>query len=160
MGEADYYLKAVFPSNESLATALPEIKKFLLEGIAAHEWWQEHRDLEFKGARRTFWNHFRAWYPRVYEYLQGSGHADGDCNNELAGVLKFGTVDNLNEFFQKHYPDDKPYVTTVHWFLYEANVWHLATWDFFCNHLKRKFGATCARWISSEDIEPYSFCSC
>lgn len=167
MGSARYYLKAEFPGIDTFARAIPEIRAFLMESVDAYDWWQEHRDLEYDGKRDEFRTAFKAEFPSVYDYLQLAGHADGDCNNDLSGLLDFGGADDIAMYFDDL--DIPPPCITVSVgtntlivkpkpveFLYDAEVWHGSNWDYFCTYLMKKFGATRANWISEEDVNPYN----
>ena len=156
MGNATYYLKAKFPSMESLSTALPEIIAFILEGIKAEKWWEEHRTLESKGDRELFWLQFRPQFPTVYHYLQYAGFADGDCNSALSNIINFGNDETVaTDFFDDLYPNNSVACFNKPLFMYNAYVWHLAVWDYFCDYLELKFGAISAEYLSDEDIDPY-----
>lgn len=150
MGSAIYSMEVRFPSPETLNAALPGIKAFIREGVQAQDWWQKNRDHERDGFRGEFWNRFKTNFPQIYLYLRGSGHADGDCNNALAGVLNFGFASDVEDYFDLYYPDDEEPDESTSVFAYEMEVWHFANWDYFGNHLKRQFGAVSFIWVSDE----------
>ncbi len=152
MGSATYYLKAKFRSHEDLKAVFPDIKQFLIEGARAEDWWQQHRSMENRGTRKEFWDQFKVEFPRIYEFLQHTGHADGDCNNDLANVMNFGSDWGIDQSFGNWYPDGVPEQNE---FRYEAYVWHFADWDHLCNYLKHKFGAYDAAYVSDEYFDPY-----
>lgn len=100
MGSATYYLKAKFRSHEDLKAVFPDIKQFLIEGARAEDWWRQHRSMENRGTRKEFWDQFKIEFPRIYEFLQYTGHADGDCNNDLANVMNFGSDWGIDQSFE------------------------------------------------------------
>lgn len=151
MGSAIYSMEVRFPSPGALKAALPGIRAFIREGAKAEAWWHNNRTCEKSGHRGEFWERFKNLFPNIYTYLQGSGHADGDCNTGLAGILDFGTPDEIEDYFDLYYPDDEEPDESASVFAYEMEVWRLATWDYFGNHLKHQFGAVSFLWVSDEE---------
>jgi hypothetical protein len=136
MGEATYTLEIQGIKKEDL----PKIKKFILQGRKAEDYWQKHRDMELTGNRGAFWFEFKKKFPQVVEYLSQTGLVDGDCNNELAGRLDFNDCcDNMS---LKLSEDG---VLT-----YTATVWHFATWEYFVDYIMKKYGGTAGTWWSDE----------
>lgn len=138
MGEAMYYIKARF-SKELTRDQEEQLTNFIVEGQAAHDWWQDHRHCPDAGA---FWKRFAEKFPHVTVYL--GDLVGGDCNNALAGVLDFGCEDDL-EALEFDYLE----------FRYHCECWHFATWDRFTEYLKTRFAATSASWLSDEDMDPF-----
>jgi len=149
LGEAVYYLKA----NNCTSEVLENIKVFLLEGIEAQDWWQEHRDREVHDEREKFWTEFGKKFPLTSKYLhtvKGYKEKDvifgGDCNNGPAGYLDFGDVEDT-ECNLELLSDGE--------LRYNAMVWHFAQWDGFAKFLQSEYGLTNARWISDEYMNPF-----
>jgi len=142
MGEATYYFKAKFSSVEKAEEAFPAVQAFLLEGAKAHDYWQDHRDME-KEHRVEFWTEFKAKFPIVTKYL--NGHVDGDCNNELAGQLDFGEPEDVENHLQVEGRE----------IWYHATVWHFAVWGALASFLVTEFGALHMNHLSDEYIEPF-----
>lgn len=139
MGEARYYLKALFP--EDISEELEEqITEFIMEGQAANDWWQAHRGCP---EPQRFWDRFTVKFPVVTEYL--GDLVGGDCNNELAGMLDFGNKNELEDIEIFGYE-----------LLYSCTCWHFASWNTFAAFLEQKFGAYRVNWLSDEYLDPYS----
>lgn len=144
MGEATYYMKARFSSEEAAQAALPKLKAFIDEGLKAEEWWQDHRDWQREDALgpAKFFEEFQTRFPQVYLYLKDQcGHDFKDCNNRLAGLLNFG--DEETDPYQE---DDQIRFSGV--------VWHCADWTAYENWLRDVLGAVNAGWVSDEYIDP------
>lgn len=138
MGEAEYYLKARFESEEKLKELYPKIKEFMYQGAASYDWWQENRGMQCD----KFWVEFKKKFPMVYTYL--GDLKNKDCNNGLAGSLDFGSKEDVD--FNLSMNGD---VLT-----YYATVWHFASW-YLLKEAILKIGAIRAGWISDEDIDPF-----
>lgn len=138
MGEATYYLKALFP--EDISEELEEqITEFIKEGQTAYEWWQNHRMCP---EPQRFWDRFTVKFPVVTEYL--GDLVGGGCNNELSGMLDFGDDNELENIEINDYE-----------LIYSCTCWHFASWDRFATFLQQKFGAETVNWLSEEDIDPF-----
>ena len=138
MGEATYYLKARFKSEQALTALMPEIRTFIEQGIRAEGFWRENRGK----SPEVFWPLFKEQFPQVTEYL--GDLVGGDCHGSVAGLLEFGQPDDLNGLLQSGAV-----------LLYNAYVWHLADWDRFEAYLKKKFGAINVASLSDEYVEYY-----
>lgn len=140
MGEATYYIRAMFPEeiDEELAE---RITNFVEEGQAAHEWWQQHRGCDSWG---KFWDRFSEKFPLVTKYL--GELVGGDCNNAPAWELNFGRKEDL---------DILPIAFQWDEFQYSCECWHFASWERFAEFLKTEFGALRAGWVSDEELDPY-----
>ncbi len=140
MGEARYYLKAVFPTDIT-SEQLTTIQDFFLEGQDAEDWWQTHRFVKDQGQHNRFWYEFKQNFPLVTELIHDL--IGGDCNNDLAGRLDFGDTEDTPPPTIGQKPNEV---------LYDAIVWHYADWTPLCKFLKSHFGATAAGWLSDEYI--------
>lgn len=149
LGEAYYYLRARFKSGEDLRKKFEAIKNFLTkEGKRAEEYWHRNRFLEVQGKRDIFWRGFRKRFPLVYKYLQTvTKKADGDCNNDLAGILAFSDMNGQVVLFQD----------CDNFLCYRALVWHFANWNPLTEFLKQHFGAVDVEWISAESLDPWLY---
>lgn len=153
MGEATYYFKARFKSQADAEAALPRVKRLISEGIEAQDYWQDHRGMEREGKRAEFWKEFKKKFPVITKYLESyrvgcCGHehflVDGDCNNDLAGQLDFGSHQDDADNAEVHGSE-------IH---YNATVWHFSHWDGFMQFLKSEFGAVKTGWLSDEYVDP------
>ncbi|KYC52813.1 MAG: hypothetical protein AMQ22_00604 [Candidatus Methanofastidiosum methylothiophilum] len=142
MGEAVYYIKARFESEEKLNKLYPKIEKFINQGIEAYDWWQDNRGMERSGEREKFWNEFQNKFPMIYAYL--GDLAGKDCGNALAGHLDFGNEGDVEHSLCMSGP-----ILT-----YSSLVWHFADWTRFANALK-EIGALKVDWISDECMDPF-----
>jgi hypothetical protein len=142
MGMATYYLKASFDSKAGAAAGLEAMRRLLLEGARAEDYWQENRDKK----PSEFWPEFQAKFPAVWGYLDPKVRG-GDCNNGLAGELDFGSEEDA----QNNLESDGLRLR------YSAYVWHCASWDRLVAYAKSVCGAAAAGWISEEDVEPDCF---
>jgi hypothetical protein len=143
MGTATYYLKA----NNGTPEKMKQIRKFFLEGCKAEEYWQTNRDHIDDGKRVSFWMPFKKQFPTVSKYLAFIKRLDGDCNNELAGVLDFGCKEDIQENFAFNAEREEIW--------YYAEVWHFADWDVLIRFLENEYGLKNVRWISDGYIEPF-----
>lgn len=162
MGEANFYLKAWFPSKQHLRRVLPAITRFVAEGTKAHNYWQTNRG----ETPEKFWPTFQKNFPVVSEYLDTIQPPDsdkgryrisavgkksptlgpcksrtllgGDCDHALLGNLDFGGEDDIGE-----------YESGV--LGYMALTWSHADWDPLVNFLKIKWGAVKGDWTSDEN---------
>lgn len=157
MGEATYYMKVTFDSQEKAAKAIEGIASFFEEGMKAYNWWQAHRNLP----QEEFWKGFGERFPQTSEYLksfsrknfgateleEGAPVFGGDNNNNLAGLLDFGSDDDdWREWCQ----NTRSAILT-----YSATVWHFADWQPLANFIAKKFDADHVSWISDEDVSPF-----
>ena len=135
MGECNYSIVARFRGRLS-DKKKQAIKKFFTEGIQAEEYWQKNRG----ETPDKFWPGFR--FPVVSEYLRTCAQINvisGDCNNSLAGLLDFGSEEDL-----EHLSLEGKQLA------YEPLVWHMANWGPLADFMKLKFGAETV-WIGSEE---------
>lgn len=147
MGECYYRFKARFPKG-TLLDKKKEIEAFIDEGVAAEDWWQDHRN----NKPSVFWPQFKKLFPTITEYLDtqyGWEELDKNCGNGLAGILEFGKDRDSSSNLQTSYDD----ALENDILLYTEEVWHLAEWNGFCEFLKHKWGALDAVW-NSEEAEP------
>lgn len=143
MGQASYYMKCRFKTDTAADIGMEMLNAFIVEGIRAGDYWQEHRDLERAGQRSVFWAEFKLLFPNVYAYL--GGRAGQDCDNALAGYLDFG--DAIIELADTLKRDefDQAVITYVAY-----NIWHGADWDPFAAYITRMMGAVKVEWNSDE----------
>ena len=133
MGECNYYGKAKFKNNDAAIEGLKRIKEFFEEGVRAHEWWQDHREVKYKD---IFWQEFEKKFPIVTDYLKTQPKVWGkDHNNGLAGLLSF-TTESIER-------EDGCRIVQFY-----GEVWHCADWDPIVAYLKYKFGATDVGWVN------------
>lgn len=142
MGEATYYMKIRYDSPEKDAENHEKVKAFCLEGTRAEEWWQNHRSL----STQNFWPTFKNMFPNVYQMLEDSGHAEGDCNNALAGVIDFCTTE------EEEWTLPSLHGSEIRW---QATVWHFADWGHQAGYFTTHCGADSAEWISDEYMDPF-----
>jgi len=138
MGEATYYAKARFKSEEDLASKMGKIEEFIKEGRLAYEFWQGNRGEN----PSDFWPIFKEKFPEVFDYLHLCKEPLNDCNNSLAGKLDFG--------YEYSTPEQDGDV----WLFY-TTVWHVADWYPFMDYLETKFGAVKTAWLSDECLDPF-----
>lgn len=144
MGEARYYMKALFESPEKAEAAVPEIEKFLKRMAEAADEWQglrEHGDSV--EAQKETNAKLRARYADVFEGLDIPTPADdkpGEWGslNYLAGEL----CSPAEWEFEISSCGDVV--------MFSGEVWHFADWDRLGECLKTKFGAIITGWISEE----------
>jgi hypothetical protein len=149
MGEAVYYCKIYFESERAARTALPKVKKFFRQGIKAHNYWQAHRDGTTPISQ--FWLDIDKKFPEVSNYLKHDKLHGKDKNNELAGLLDFGSQDDLDRLDVGK--DDSGWAI---W--YSAMVWHFADWDPMLTFAQKQYGATRYSWVSDEYAELFDLC--
>ncbi len=142
MGEAFYYLKLQFETNDSAKEILPILQEFFKEGVDSYFFWQRNRKMEDDGRRKAFWKRFKLKFPLVCEYL--GDLVEGNCHG-MVGLLDFGDserdVDNDMQVHQNEI-----------W--YNAWIWHCANWEPLINFLKYKFKALKGGWVSEKFFEP------
>jgi len=168
MGEANFYLKAKYPTPGAAAKGAKLLNALIAE--KAGNWWQDNRhrpipempsdfvyakgsgaDVEWKmECRRKWWNEFKQLHPLSWEVLQvldpknlgysssASGWNEIDYNNGPAGHLDFF------ENFDREITADS---SNEIW--YACTCWHIATWNHLCQWLIDK-GALAADWVSDE----------
>jgi hypothetical protein len=146
MGEATYYLKAYFNSNDDAKRAMVQITPLIEQGIEAQDWWQDHRGMD-ESERPEFWKQFSERFPAVTEYLgetrSRNSLVGGDCNNELAGELDFGSDSDIESLMLNG---------SEIW--YCGYVWHFADWTRLADAFYRA-GAVKVNWISDENMNPF-----
>lgn len=148
MGEATFYCKIFFNTQQEAQAALPKIKKFITEGIEAEDFWQSRRnDNCDDNTRKIFWSDFEQKFPEISNYLRHASYFGGDCNNRLAGLLDFGT------------PDEAEYVDIDdNAIRYMAYVWHFADWEPWLDFVKKRYGAERFSWVNDEYVDDFVLC--
>lgn len=136
MGQAIYYLKALFETEDKATEACFRMVDFVRQGQQAYEYWQRNRRLPAD----EFWTGFEKSFPAVFDYLGGERLADG--NNSLAGMLDFGREDETPEVQGREI-----------WF--SAYVWHCASWGLFEQWIYDHLHALDVVWNSDEHINPF-----
>ena len=141
MGEAMYYCKLFYKTKWAAKDALPVVQDYFRQGAAAYEFWQTNRSQ----APSKFWPEFEKQFPEVVRYLASAELRDGDCNNKLAGMLDFGSINDVESSFSLQGRE----------IWYRAEVWHFANWGpmlmWICNHTE----ADSYGWVSDEYTEPF-----
>ena len=140
MGEATYYMKVRNCDEKTYE----EIKALFKEGAKASDWWQEHRDVGQRNPAE-FWNMFVKKFQRVAEYADFHKMLKKDGNNEVAGKLDFGTVEDVEE----NMGFDGGTLS------YYALVWHFADWQLFADFIQHKYPGTKVTWVSDEYLDPF-----
>lgn len=143
MGEARYYAKVKFASEEKAQEALPKIEAFLKRVGEAEDDWQNNRNggKESDDARRKK-------FPEVFEYLKikppesVNGRAP-DYSNYCAGSLDSPLSSDDGEIFVQG--------NSV---LFSGTVWHFADWQPLMLAMKEHFGAINSGYVSDEYNEP------
>lgn len=141
MGEAMYYMKAKWPSEELAKEALPKVRALLERMADAEEAWQAERPpVQAKAAAdASLW----ARYGDLFEALSISmlePGADLRALDYLAGHLCSPASD----------PDWK-IEQNGSYIMFHGTVWHFANWDGIGKTLK-KLGAIAWDWLSDESI--------
>ena len=139
MGEARYYMKVYFQTEQDVLQNLPKIMAFWEEGIKAEDWWQTHRG----ESSAIFWAAFEQEFPLVSEMLRQANLFGGDCNNDLAGHLDFGDS------------GDYCIEEAGNSILINATVWHFANWDIQKAFILHEFQALAVNWLSDEYLNPF-----
>ncbi len=140
MGEAMYYFKAEFPTEEEAKNGAIKIKNFLTEMGKAYKYWQANR-------RAGVWKDIQKKFPDVAEVIKKyveyeMENLKGDDNNALAG------------FLIAYNPKGEGYVFSVKGknVLYSQMVWHFDNWNPLVDYVKSIGGK--AKWVSEEDLKP------
>lgn len=133
MGEANYYLKVIFPHNVNKQ----KVYDFFVEEEKAYYYWQDNRGSEKETV--VFWKEFTTQFPIVTKML--NEFVGGDKNNPLAGERSIVAPGNCLEY---RWEGEVLY--------YCAEVWHFASWDRLCNFLYSEFQADFAHWLSDEYV--------
>ena len=143
MGEAIYYAKVKFESQEKAEEALPKIEAFLKRMREAEDRWQETRD----GGKAAD-DARRQEFPAVYDFLklespEPRAGIDADYSNYCAGELSspYGS-----EAWEIQVIDRAV--------CFCGMVWHLAGWGRLMSAMVEHFGAIAAGYISDEYAEP------
>jgi hypothetical protein len=150
MGEATYYCKIFFDSNQSAEQALPKIKAFLKQGVQAADFWHKYRDTT---NHEKFWQDVDREFPEIGNYLRTAEVTSfhdkkvrpafgGDHDNDLAGLLDFGDESDIDRM--------SVYGNIIR---YSAYVWHFADWDPMLDFIKRRYGAERYTWLSDEYVD-------
>ena len=138
MGEATYYCKMKFKSEELAVVHYPTVKKFFSEGIAAKEFWKTNWGM----LSEEFWPEFKKRFPLISEYITNT-FPEVDNGNGLAGLLNFGGEDDIENL-----------EVNGNEIWYYAYVWHFANWEgmlsFICKKVVAEF-----LWVDADDIEPF-----
>lgn len=136
MGEAVYYMKARFESEEAAEKALPVVTGFLRRMAECEDEFQSSRD----GDKEAY-EALAAKYSDVFEGLGIKPPADGNYHslNCLAGQLNspFGAG------------EEDIWLGGAE-LLFSGMVWHFADWTPLENYLL-SIGAVKAAWLSDED---------
>lgn len=156
MGEAVYYAKIAFDTDEECEKAAPAIKSFFVEVCNAEQFWQNNRSIYAREPKvelftgEKFWVEFEKNFPLVADYLKflGNNYADkpiwnGDSDNGLAGKIDIAyDANDVNYGFRI----DGCLI------LYSAEVWHFADWDGFAEYIESRWGGK-MNWLSDEYVE-------
>lgn len=142
MGEARYYAKVKFVSEEQAQEALPKIEAFLKRVSEAKNDWQGNRNggKEADDARRQR-------FPEVFEYLkleppESKNGRPPDYSNYCAGLLDSPLSSDDGEIFVRD-----------NCVLFSGTVWHFANWESLMDAMKEHFGAVNAGYVSDEYTE-------
>jgi len=145
MGEAVYYAKVKFPTEEQAQEALPEIEIFLRRMSEAENDWQATRNSgkEADDARRQK-------FLEVFDFLEleppeARYGRPPDYSNYCAGSLSSPLSS-----------DDGVILVKDNCVLFSGTVWHFADWEPLMMAMKKHFGATDARYISDKYTDFYS----
>jgi len=136
MGEAIYYAKVRFESQEKAEESLPKVEAFLKRMSEAEDKWQETRDggKDADDARRLE-------FPEVYLALK-LPKPENEFSNYCAGKLSspYG-----QEYWEIRTDGDC--------ILFSGTVWHFADWEPLMDAMKQCFGAIVAGYLSDEYAE-------
>lgn len=139
MGEATYYMKARFPSEETAQqAAVKTIAFFQRVNLCADEWQKVRHGGE--AADKAL----REKYPDVFAGLKLGPPKEYDAAmNYLAGQLDA--------------PPDPEECVSVDGdeIRFWGTVWHFADWDGFVMWLKEECGAEVAAYVSDEYLDPF-----
>jgi hypothetical protein len=127
MGSTNYYLKARFASVEAAATALPLVEDFIRQCQEAEIWTDENQGQDMPTM-------LAGKFPLAHAFCDFYG---GNVNDSHFG---FGT-------------DEMPFLDEADKavILFTAEVWHMLSWERFCDYLVKHFGAVTAKYISDEE---------
>jgi hypothetical protein len=151
MGEANYYLKARFQSDQQAEAARPRLAELLAEGEKAYRYWQDSRSFFSPDPKwqppsvEMFWKTFWARYPLVCRYLRRLA-GTLDWNNGLAGWLGC-LVDPRNERRVSLFR----VADTL--FLRLNSIWHGTQMDLLERYCREDLGALGAGSVSDEDFD-------
>jgi len=138
----------IFQNDDDLKDALPFIKKFIKEGLAAYNFWQRYRDNKLY-LEEKFWKDFGENFPQIADYLKFAniyGIVDEGMNklaDYIAGFSSDFSRDGLLNI---------ELIENSEIFIY-GNVWHFADWDPMMQYLLIKTAAIRYEWMSNEWIE-------
>lgn len=158
MGEANYYAKLIFESEEEAKNALEEFKALCIDICKSEDYWQSNRGFVssvkpiVEMTDEKFWDGFEKSYPLATNYLKSleyGRHGEvspwgNDRNNGLAGLLEpIGRIDDVENIHVRG--------NEIRW---SSEVWHFADWDPFikyCQHYLK--GCEGGGWLSDEYVE-------
>jgi len=140
MGEATYYLIAVFDTEEEAELAGMRARVTLDDLVKFEDDWQNIRGGQKRAVEERHEELLKK-HPLVAKFIELPDIKEGDSNmNYLAGKCE------MNEEYNMHQIG-----TGVH---LSCTVWHFATWDNIENFFFR-LGAEKAGWFSDEHIDPF-----
>jgi hypothetical protein len=149
VGEANYYLKARFPSEQQAEAAKPRLIELLAEGDKACDFWQDSDDPMRRDdpkwqapSAESFWKTFRARYPLVYRYLR---HLTGTPN------WKYELEEWLRCFVDERQVSLVRVADTL--FLQLNDTWHFSQLDLLERYCREDLGAVGVGWKSEEDFD-------
>jgi len=140
VGEATFYLKARFGSEDEAKLAV-KIAKYVLDDLAEfHDDWQRIRsetEIPVKGRDRIL----KEKHPLVAKLIELPEPRSNDvCMNYLAGRCE------MHKGYELYNNGEWIYLSCI--------CWHLASWDNI-EKLFIKLGAIEVGWISDEDFNPF-----
>lgn len=145
MGEAIYYMKAVWNTPPEAEEAKPKVEEFLNRMHQAEDMWRETRN---EGDHQAAYEALKSQFPEVFEVLHitppgDPGHYDWRGLNFLAGLLDSPYDEECWEI--EHFDNEVRF---------SGEVWHFANWDPLAGALKETFGAKLSGWVSDEYVYP------
>lgn len=141
MGEAIYYLKATFESEDKAKEVFPKIEKFLDDAYDLYKDWQNNRPSDEEEAKKAD-SLLREKYTEIFQLLNLNYPANY-CNlNYLAGKISVP-----HEECRELYVDNNTIKLS-------GEVWHFADWDNLAD-VFYAYGADTVRWLSDEYIDPW-----
>lgn len=140
MGSCVYYAKWKYRNAKKAQEALPIINAFLKEAYEAHDYWQKNRGTKSE----DFWAGYKSKFPSCYAFMKANKKTDGNCNNELSGLLSVGDF----AIFEGEVDRLAIGETEV---TFNAETWHMADWSPWVLYIKNYTGALKSGWLSEED---------
>ncbi len=143
MGEATYYAKVYFESNDKAVSSLPKVQAFLMECVNASEWLaQNHIPTDTKPFDLEG---FAKIYPLANEFIRFVEEEKG-----RSGATRIGPLEDVGDL---HEIDSMGVAERC--IYYCATVWHFADWDPLMDFIVQKFGAVNGSWLSDEYMDPF-----